>query len=427
MSALIYDQTCAAELHRKRKRGLVPTPDRRVVINELVCEGCGDCNVQSNCLSVMALETEFGRKRRINQSSCNQDFSCLNGFCPSFVTLEGAKRNPPRPLAATALPSLPEPRQAALDGVHNVLIAGVGGTGVVTASGLLGLAAHLEGKAVVQLDQTGLAQKYGAVLSHVRIAADRERLHGMRIPAGQVDLLLGADLIVAAGKEPLSMLSADRSAVIVNTHEEMPSDFIRDRDFVFPGKALLGALRTAGRAGGVATLDATRLASALLGDSIGANVLMLGFAFQRGLLPVSGAALYRALELYGRNVDENKLAFDWGRFAAESPEQVERLATREGRRAAVATSLPEAIARREEFLVGVSGSRLRGTLSRARLDRVAAAEQRVRPGSQALHEAVARNYFARARLQGRVRGRAAAHGERLRRERASAISAPACA
>jgi indolepyruvate ferredoxin oxidoreductase len=246
VSALIYDQTCAAELHRKRKRGTVPTPDRRVVINELVCEGCGDCNVQSNCLSVMALDTELGRKRRINQSSCNQDFSCLNGFCPSFVTLRGAKRNPPRPLAATALPSLPEPRQAALDGVYNALIAGVGGTGVVTASGLLGLAAHLEGKAVHQLDQTGLAQKYGGVLSHVRIAADPKQLHGMRIPAGQVDLLLGADLIVAAGKEPLSMLSPQRSAVIVNTHEEMPSDFIRDRDFKFPAAAV-AALRGAGR------------------------------------------------------------------------------------------------------------------------------------------------------------------------------------
>ena len=234
VSALIFDQTCAAELHRKRKRGLVPTPDKRVVINDLVCEGCGDCNVQSNCLSVMALETEFGRKRRINQSSCNQDFSCLEGFCPSFVTLRGAKRNPPRPLATAALPSLPEPTQARIAGVHNILIAGVGGTGVVTASGLLGLAAHLEGKHVAQLDQTGLAQKFGAVLSHVRIATERERLHGMRIPAGQVDVLLGADLVVAAGKEPLAMLAADRSAVIVNTHEEMPPSFIRDRDFVFP-------------------------------------------------------------------------------------------------------------------------------------------------------------------------------------------------
>jgi indolepyruvate ferredoxin oxidoreductase len=391
VSALIYDQTCAAELHRKRKRGIVPTPDRRVVVNELVCEGCGDCSVQSNCLSVMALETEFGRKRRINQSSCNQDFSCLNGFCPSFVTLRGAKRNPPRPLAAAALPSLREPQQAVLDGVHNVLIAGVGGTGVVTASGLLGLAAHLEGKAVHQLDQTGLAQKYGAVLSHVRIAAAESVLHGMRIPAGQVDLLLGADLIVAAGKEPLSMLSPDRSAVIVNTHEEMPSDFIRDGDFRFPGKRLVNSLKNAGRTGAVATLDATRLASALLGDSIGANVLMLGFAFQRGLLPVSGAALYRALELYGRNVEENKLAFDWGRFAAESPEQVERLAT-EGVQH-VTTSLPEAIARREEFLVGYQ-DRAYAERYRARLARVAAAEQRVRPGSQALQDAVARNYFS---------------------------------
>ncbi|HET7609198.1 MAG TPA: indolepyruvate ferredoxin oxidoreductase family protein [Gammaproteobacteria bacterium] len=370
VSALIYDQTCAAELHRKRKRGTVPTPDRRVIINELVCEGCGDCSVQSNCLSVMALETELGRKRRINQSSCNQDFSCLNGFCPSFVTLRGAQRNPPRPLAAAALPSLPEPKQAALDGVFNALIAGVGGTGVVTASGLLGLAAHLEGKSVVQLDQTGLAQKYGGVLSHVRI---------------------GADLIVAAGKEPLSMLSPDRSAVLVNTHEEMPSDFIRDRDFTFPGKRLVASLRAAGRSGAVATLDATRLAAALLGDSIGANVLMLGFAFQRGLLPVSGAALYRALELYGRNVEENKLAFDWGRFAAESLAEVERLAM-EGAQS-ISTSLTDAIARREEYLVGYQ-NRAYAQRYRAKLARIAAVEQRVRPGSSELQDAVARNYFS---------------------------------
>jgi indolepyruvate ferredoxin oxidoreductase len=393
VSALIYDQTCAAELHRKRKRGLAPTPDRRVVINELVCEGCGDCNVQSNCLSVMALETELGRKRRINQSSCNQDFSCLNGFCPSFVTLRGAKRNPPRPLAAAAVPSLPEPREAPLGGVYNVLIAGVGGTGVVTASGLLGLAAHLEGKSVVQLDQTGLAQKYGAVLSHVRIAADATRLHGMRIPAGQVDLLLGADLVVAAGREPLSMLASDRSAVIVNTHEEMPSDFIRNRDFVFPGARLLASLGAAGRPDALATLDATRLASALLGDSIGANVLMLGFAFQRGLLPVSGASLYRALELYGRNVDENKLAFDWGRFAAESPASVERLARAKEGEQPIARSLPEIVARRVAFLTAYQDSAY-AERYRVLVERVAAAERRVRPGSTALEEAVARHYFA---------------------------------
>ncbi len=415
VSALIYDQTCAAELHRKRKRGTIEAPDKRVVINELVCEGCGDCNVQSNCLSVMPLETEFGRKRRINQSSCNQDFSCLEGFCPSFVTLRGAKRNPPRPLASEVLPSLPEPPRAENGAVHNILIAGIGGTGVVTASGLLGLAAHLEGKHVVQLDQTGLAQKYGAVLSHVRISTDRSRLHGMRIPAGQVDLLLGADLVVAAGREPLSMLSSNRSAVIVNVHEELPPSFIRDPDFVFPGKKMLDALRTASRANGVATLDATRLASDLLGDSIGANVLMLGFAFQRGQLPVSGAALYRALELYGRNVEENKLAFDWGRFAAESPEQVERLATAREDDDQPSKTPAEAIARREAFLVQYQ-NRAYADRYRKLVDRVAAAEQRVRPGSQRAPRCRRAQLLRAARVQGRIRGRASAHRDRFSRE-----------
>lgn len=393
VSALIYDQTCAAELHRKRKRGTIPTPDKRVVINDLVCEGCGDCNVQSNCLSVMALETEFGRKRRINQSSCNQDFSCLEGFCPSFVTLTGARRNPPRPLADEVLPSLSEPPSAQVRPVHNILIAGVGGTGVVTASGLLGLAAHLEGKHVLQLDQTGLAQKFGAVLSHVRIADGPDHLHGMRIPAGQVDLLLGADLIVAAAKEPLAMLSRERSAVIVNVHEEMPPTFIRDRDFAFPGRALVEALRSAASADRVFALDATRLASALLGDSIGANVMMLGFAFQRGQLPVCGASLYRALELHGRNVEENKRAFDWGRYAAQSLDQVERLAgTREGGEEPART-LAQVIARREEFLTAYQ-DRAYARRYRTLVDRVAAAESGVRPGATKLAEAAARNYFS---------------------------------
>jgi len=392
VSALIYDQTCAAELHRKRKRGLVPTPDKRVVINELVCEGCGDCNIQSNCLSVMALETEFGRKRRINQSSCNQDFSCLEGFCPSFVTLRGAKRNPAKPLASAALPELPEPQTTVKPGVYNALIAGVGGTGVVTVSGLLGLAAHLEGKHVLQLDQTGLAQKFGAVLSHVRIADDPARLHGMRIPAGQVDLLLGADLIVAAGRESLAMLSPGRTAVVVNTHEEMPPSFIHDRDFRFPGQAMLAQLRAASRDDGVAALDATRLASSLLGDSIGANVLMLGFAFQRGQLPVSGAALYRALELYGRNVDENKLAFDWGRYAAQSSDDIERLVVAKDGEVTEPLTLPQMIARRSEFLVDYQDEAYAQRF-RSAIERVAAAEQRVRPGSEELLRAAVSGYF----------------------------------
>jgi len=392
VSALIYDQTCAAELRRRRKRGLEQEPNRRVVINDLVCEGCGDCNTKSNCLSVMALETEFGRKRRINQSSCNQDFSCLEGFCPSFVTLEGATRNPPKPLAAETVPNLPEPAVAELGSVYNILIAGVGGTGVVTASGLIGLAAHLEGKVVLQLDQTGLAQKFGAVLSHVRIAPDREHVHGMRIPAGHVDLLLGADLIVAADTEPLSMLSAERSSVVVNTHEEMPPAFIRDRDFEFPAQRLLHELRSRCRPERLATLDATRLASALLGDSIAANVFMLGFAFQRGLLPLSGQSLYRALELYGVKVANNKQTFDWGRYMAENPEEVEQMAGGMDRTEPASRTLPEIVARRAAFLEEYQ-NRAYADRYRRRVEQIGALEQRLAPSSSRLAEAVAHNYF----------------------------------
>jgi len=392
VSALIYDQECAAELHRKRKRNLAPTPNRRVFINELVCEGCGDCNIQSNCLSVMALETEFGRKRRINQSSCNQDFSCLEGFCPSFVTLEGAHRQPVMPLATETLPKLPEPEVAELGTVYNILIAGVGGTGVVTASGLLGLAAHLEGKLVLQLDQTGLAQKFGAVLSHVRIAPDREHAHGMRIPAGQVDLLLGADLIVAAENEPLSMLSSERAAVVVNTHEEMPPAFILEPDFSFPAQRLLHELKSRCRADQFSTLDATRLASALLGDSIAANVFMLGFAFQRGLLPLSGSALYRALELYGVNVEKNKRTFDWGRFTAVSPQEVDKMAGHVDLGAQQAEDLDDVIARRETFLVQYQ-DRAYADKYLSWVARIAKLEDSVSPGASGLTETVARNYF----------------------------------
>ncbi|HEX5420518.1 MAG TPA: indolepyruvate ferredoxin oxidoreductase family protein [Gammaproteobacteria bacterium] len=390
VSALVYDQSCASELHRKRKRGQAPPASRRVAINELVCEGCGDCNLQSSCLSVMPLETEFGRKRRINQSSCNQDFRCLEGFCPSFVSLEGAERRPPMPLASETVPNLPEPAIAPIESVYNILIAGVGGTGVVTASGLLGLAAHLERKAVRQLDQTGLAQRFGAVLSHLRISPDAESMHGMRIPAGQVDLAIGADLLVAGGREALAMLSPERSAVIVNTHHEMPSNFIRDRNFQLPGHALLTALRA--RSGRCATLDATRLASALLGDSVAANVFLLGYAFQLGRLPVGGGALYRALELFGVNVEQNKLAFDWGRYAAHDLAAVERLAGIADPAAEHAGSLEDVIARRERFLEDYQ-DRAYALRYRRRVEQIRMLEERIAPGKTDLSDAVARYYF----------------------------------
>jgi len=392
VSALIYDQTCAAELHRKRKRGLIPYPNRRVVINELVCEGCGDCNRQSNCLSVLALDTEFGRKRRINQNSCNQDFSCLDGFCPSFVSLIGASRQPAKPLAALSLPDLPEPQRCEIGpGGYNVLIAGVGGTGVVTASGLIGLAAHLEGRIVLQLDQTGLAQKFGAVLSHVRIAPDRDHIHGMRIPHGQVDLLLGSDLMVATDTEPLAMLSPECSAVVVNTHEEMPPRFIREPEMDYPARRMLDELRQHSRPGGLATLDATRLAAALLGDSIAANVFLLGFAFQRGLIPLSSEALYRALELFGRNVDMNKRTFDWGRYTAAEPERVRELAEGDAAPAEPAT-LEAYIERRAAFLTEYQNEAY-ASRYRDRLDFVAEAEQDIAPESSELTRAVAQSYF----------------------------------
>jgi indolepyruvate ferredoxin oxidoreductase len=391
VSALIYDQTCAAELHRKRKRGLVAYPDRRVVINELVCEGCGDCNVQSNCLSVMALETEFGRKRRINQTSCNQDFSCLEGFCPSFVSLIGASRmDTTRPMAHE-LPKLPEPERCANGSAYNILIAGVGGTGVVTASGLIGLAAHLEGKVVLQLDQTGLAQKFGAVLSHVRIASERDRIHGMRIPHGQVDLLLGADLMIATDKEPLAMLSAKRSAVVVNTHAEMPPRFIAEPDMDYPVESMLDELRRHSRPDGLSTLDATRLASAILGDSIAANVLLLGFAFQKGLIPLSSEALYRALELFGRNVEMNKLTFDWGRYTAADPASV--LALAQGTEPGTEPkSVEDLIDRRAAFLVDYQNEALAARY-RDRVGKLVARERELAPDSDQLGVAAAKSYF----------------------------------
>jgi len=392
VSALIFDQTCAAELRRKRKRGQIETPTRRVVINDLVCEGCGDCNQISNCLSVVPIETEFGRKRAVNQSSCNRDFSCLDGFCPSFVTLDGAEPKAPVPLDADVLPRPPEPEMPDLSVPYNVLVAGIGGTGVVTTSGLIGLAAHLEGKVVMQLDQTGLAQKFGAVLSHVRVARNIDDLHGPRIPAGQVDLLLGGDLLVAAGRDSLISLSDDRSAVLVNTHEEMPPNFINERDLEFPGQALLSALGRASRSDGFFAVDASRLATALTGDSLAANVLLLGVALQRGLLPVSAQSLERALELFGSNVEQNKRALAWGRYVVLEADKVEELAGKIEPAQDISESLEDAVSRRVTFLKDYQDSAYAERYER-QVARVGEVETGIRPGSAELAEAVARNYF----------------------------------
>lgn len=320
VSVLIYDQMCAAEKRRRRRRDLLPPAKQRVYINEWVCDACGDCTVQSGCMSVMPLETPLGRKRTINQSACNMDYSCMEGFCPSFVSVEGgALRKPP----SDRIPdeNLPEPvLSASLGDNYNILIAGIGGTGVVTVAALLGTAAHIEGRHVKVLDQTGLAQKFGSVMSHVRIGSKEEEPHTARIPAGSADLLLGCDLVVAGGGESLRRLSAQRSAAVVDTHEEMTAAFLKDRDFRLPGCELREAIAGLTRPGQSFECNATSLAAEYLGDSVSTNLLLLGFAWQRGLVPLREASIRQAIKLNGIAVEENWRAFRLGRIAANSPE-----------------------------------------------------------------------------------------------------------
>ncbi|RMF36203.1 MAG: indolepyruvate ferredoxin oxidoreductase family protein [Alphaproteobacteria bacterium] len=318
VTALIYVQTCAAEKRRRRKRGTYPDPDQRVFINPEVCEGCGDCGVQSNCVSILPLETEFGRKRLIDQSSCNKDFSCLKGFCPSFVTVEGAEI---RKSAGTGvdIPDLPEPVLPAINGTHNSVITGVGGTGVVTVGAVLAMAAHLEGKGAGLMEMAGLAQKGGAVHIHCRIAERPEDITAIRVAAGEADALIGGDLVVAAGSRTLGLMTRGRTGAVVNSHEIITGDFTRNTNFHLPTDRLSLSLRARLGEEAVRFLDATRMAEAVLGDAIYANVVMLGAAWQAGLVPVSRDAIRRAIEINGAGVQGNLAAFELGRWAVHDP------------------------------------------------------------------------------------------------------------
>ena len=324
VSVLIYDQTCATEKRRRRKRGDYPDPARRAFINPAVCEGCGDCSVKSNCLSVEPLETPLGTKRKINQSSCNKDFSCVNGFCPSFVTAEGAQLRRPK-LAAAGGPAqltpaqlAPEPVLPLLDGVCGIVVPGVGGTGVVTIGALLGMAAHLENKGVKVLDITGLAQKGGAVLSHVQIAAHPDQIHATRVPTGEAAVLIGCDAMVSASGDALSRVRRGRTRAVVNCASVPSAAFLSNPDWTFPGAAAEGDLRAA--IGDTCEfIDANALALRLFGDSIYANPLLLGYAWQKGWVPLGRAALLRAIELNAVSVEKNQQAFEAGRLAAHDP------------------------------------------------------------------------------------------------------------
>ncbi|MGL4963716.1 MAG: indolepyruvate ferredoxin oxidoreductase family protein [Inquilinus sp.] len=395
VSVMIYDQTCAAEKRRRRKRGLMEDPARRVVINEAVCEGCGDCSKVSNCLSVVPVDTEFGRKRAIDQSSCNKDYSCVNGFCPSFVSVLGGKLRKPKPAAegqADLFPVLPEPQLPSLDQPYGIMITGIGGTGVITIGALLGMASHLEGKGVSVLDQAGLAQKGGAVVSHVRIARTPEEIHAVRIAAGGAQLMLGCDLVVAASGEAQSKIHPGLTRQVVNSHETITGAFTRNPDFVVPGKSMLEAVaKNGGDPKLLDAVDATRLATALLGDSIATNLFMLGYAWQKGLVPVSHEALEKAVELNGTAVAMNKAAFLWGRRAAHDLAQVERLATppqEEGHR--LSRTPDEAIARRVEQLTAYQDAAYAARFSTL-VGKVRAAEAKL--GREELTEAVARNHY----------------------------------
>jgi indolepyruvate ferredoxin oxidoreductase len=328
LTVLIYDQTCAAEKRRRRRRGRYPPAPRRVFINQAVCEGCGDCSEQSSCISIVPVETELGRKRQIDQSSCNADLSCLKGFCPSFVTVRGGtlRRLAPTPAqVAQALAILPVPGAPALDQPCGILIAGIGGTGVITLGAILGMAAHIEAKAVTVLDVTGLAQKNGAVMSHVRLAARAEDLHAARVAAGGASVLLGCDLVTAASPSALACVRKGATRVAINSHLHPTAAFVSNPDMDFEAGAMLRAIEAAAGEGRTDVIDASALVSALVGDSIATNLFMLGYAFQKGLVPLSLQAIERAVELNGVSVESNKRAIAFGRLAAHDRAQLEAL------------------------------------------------------------------------------------------------------
>nr|WP_298139646.1 indolepyruvate ferredoxin oxidoreductase family protein [uncultured Pseudomonas sp.] len=389
-SVIIYDQTCATEKRRRRKRGKLVDPAKRAFINPAVCEGCGDCSVKSNCLSVLPLETELGRKREIDQNSCNKDFSCVEGFCPSFVTVHGGGLRKPEAVGANALfISLPEPRQPSLERPWNILLPGVGGSGVTTVGALLGMAAHLEGKGCSVLDQAGLAQKFGPVITHIRVAAKQDDIFAVRIAAGETDLLLGCDLVVAASEEALAKLNENIAHAVINSFEAATAEFTRNPDAQVPGAAMREALIEAVGAGKTYFVDATRLAASLLGDSIAGNLFMLGYAYQKGFVPVSAEAIDKAIELNGVAVQLNQQAFLWGRRTAHDAAAVEKLATPKTAAAPRCETLKEIVDYRVEFLTAYQNA----SYAERYRELVARVSRADKGADQALSRAVARNYF----------------------------------
>jgi indolepyruvate ferredoxin oxidoreductase len=399
LSVIIYDQTCAAEKRRRRKRNQYPDPAKRAFINDLVCEGCGDCGVKSNCVSVLPLETEFGRKRMIDQSSCNKDFSCVKGFCPSFVTVHGGGVRKGKSSSAgqnveTLFATVPEPHLPNLDQPYGIMVTGVGGTGVVTIGAIVGMAAHLENKGFGALDMAGLAQKGGAVWSHLQIAAKPEDIRTVRLGSGGAKLVLGCDFVVSASQKTMDT-TREGTRMVVNTHQQMTGEFTRNANIQFPGQSLRRTITKGVGESNAEFVDATRVATALIGDSIATNLFMLGYAFQRGLVPVSAEAINKAIELNGAAVKMNQAAFLWGRRAAVDLPAIERLIAPKAEVVAaseVSRTLEETVARRVEFLTGYQNAAY-AEKYRNLVERVKQAEATRTKGLTGLSEAVARYYF----------------------------------
>ena len=397
VTVLIYEQVCAAEKRRRRKRGLIPDPPRRIYINDDVCEGCGDCGLKSNCVAVLPLETQFGRKRMIDQSACNKDYSCVNGLCPSFVSVIGGKmrKNAPSANMDVEWTSLPEPKLPVIKGTYNIVLTGVGGTGIVTIGALLGMAAHLEKKGIGILDMIGLAQKGGAVLSHLRIGKSPEDIHSPRIASQGADLVIGGDLVVTGGHKSLSVIKSGHTKLVINSYEMITGDFTKNADMLFPSLKIKQAIQQTAGTDNTEFLDASRLATALIGDTIATNMFMLGFAFQRGLIPLERSSIEQAIEINGMSVESNKQSFLWGRRTAHDGKRVWEMT------ASIAEDflleeppegLDELIQHRADVLTAYQNKAYAKHYLQL-VERVRTIETDRLPGSLSLTEAVARYYF----------------------------------
>jgi indolepyruvate ferredoxin oxidoreductase len=403
VTAIIFDQTCAAEKRRRRKRGTMPDPDHRLFINEAVCEGCGDCSEQSNCISVEPLETPFGRKRRINQSSCNKDITCVQGFCPAFVSVRGGTLKKSRAgagdLEALNLPELPAPALPGFDSEFedfNILVTGIGGTGVLTVGGILGMAAHLDGHASSILDMMGLAQKGGAVLSHIRLAKTTDKLRSPRIVTGRCHTLLACDAIVAASKDAADLLRTDRTSAVINSDQAPISDFVRDKNIDFKALAVERQIDAVTRTDMCYKLPAHKMATALMGDAIAANIFMLGYAWQMGLLPLSLPSIEQAINLNGVAVTSNLRSFFWGRMTAHNLAAVTKLL--DGISGEISSENSQKTPKNLSQIVSQFASHLKAYQNEALASKFMALVERVKvaekavDGGEGLSKTVARNY-----------------------------------